>query len=169
MTQFKTLAVAAVTAFGISLTPVPAVADGRDVAKVIGGLAVLGIIAKVIDDRNDRNDSAVVSSQGQFRAAPVINNRSNVTTRTLRRTDRDRVNTRRAQFKRRALPDRCLRTVDTRRGDRFVYVQRCLNSNFQFASRLPDHCQTSIRTNRGFRSVYGARCLSRDGWRVSTR
>lgn len=169
MKQFKTLAVSAVTAFGISLTPVPAAADGNDVAKVIGGLAVLGIIATVLDDRNDRNDRVEVGRQGQFRNSNVFNNRSNGVTRTLRRNNRVVFNNRRAQFKRRALPQRCLRSVDTRRGDRLVYGNRCLNNNFKFASRLPSHCRTTIQTRQGTRWVYGARCLSRDGWRVATR
>ena len=160
MTNFKTLTVAAVTALGLTVTPMPAAADTSDAVKVLGGLAALAIAAKVIDDRRDRRAEQAT----QF---SVVDNRNSVG--TLRRLDRNTVSTRSARIKRRPLPDRCLRVADTRRGDRLVYVQRCLNNNFQFASRLPDHCQTAIRTNRGVRNVFGARCLSRDGWRVATR
>ena len=163
MTNFKTLTVAAVTALGLTFTPMPAAADTSDAVKVLGGLAALAIAAKVIDDRRDRRAERAEQAT-QF---SVIDNRNSVG--TLRLLDRNTVNTRSARIKRRPLPDRCLRVANTRRGDRLVCVQRCLNNNFQFASRLPDHCQTAIRTNRGVRNVFGARCLSRDGWRVATR
>lgn len=158
MTNFKTLTVAAVTALGLAMTPMPAAADTSDAVKVLGGLAALAIAAKVIDDRRDRRAERAEQAT-QF---SVIDNRASVG--TLRRFDRNTV-----RIKRRPLPNRCLRVANTRRGDRLVYVQRCLNNNFQFASRLPNHCQTVIRTNRGVRNVFGARCLSRDGWRVATR
>lgn len=164
MTNLKTLTVAAVTALGLTITPMPAAADTSDVAKVLGGLAALAIAAKVIDDRRDRRSERAE----QAKQLSVINNRNNAAG-NLRRLDRGNVNTRSARIKQRPLPDRCLRVANTRRGDRLVYGQRCLNNNFQFASRLPDHCETAIRTNRGVRTVFGARCLSRDGWRVTTR
>jgi len=163
MTNFKTLTVAAVAALGIAATPMPAAADGNDVAKVLGGLAALAIAAKVIDDRRDRRRDRAEQATRQS----VFKTQNDGI--TLRRLDRDKGLARSAKIKRRPLPDRCLRVADTRRGDRLVYVSRCLDNNFRFASRLPDHCETSIRTRRGFRSVYGARCLSRDGWRVARR
>lgn len=159
MTNFKTFTVAAVTALGLTVSPMPAAADSSDVAKVIGGLAALAIVAKVIDDRNDGR-----TNQRVF-VNPSRNNLT-VSSGNLRPLN---TNARLARIKRQPLPDRCLRVADTRRGDRLVYVQRCLNNSFQFASRLPDHCATAIRTNRGVRSVFGARCLRRDGWRVATR
>ncbi len=170
MTNFKTLTVAAVTALGLTVTPMPAAADGNDVAKVLGGLAALAIAAKVIDDRRDRKAAA---REQQAKQQSVFHNRnrarSNVEFGSLSRFDRGNINTRSAKFKRRPLPDRCLRVASTRRGDRLVYGQRCLNNNFKFASRLPEHCETAIRTNRGIKAVFGARCLSRDGWRVAKR
>jgi len=72
-------------------------------------------------------------------------------------------------FKRRPLPDQCLRIVDTRRGDRLVYGERCLNRTYRHADKLPTACTRYIRTNRGLRPVFGARCLAGDGWQVARR
>ncbi|MDJ1017696.1 MAG: hypothetical protein QNJ35_14405, partial [Paracoccaceae bacterium] len=59
--------------------------------------------------------------------------------------------------------------VETRRGDRLAYGQRCVNRNYRYASRLPNQCKVTVNTRRGTRAVYGARCLNRDGWRVASR
>ncbi len=155
-------------AMAASLTaPATARADGDDIAKAIVGIAAIAIIAKAIDDRNDRDNFTTVGSRrlgsvNQFDGRSVIDGR-------IRRLDSRRGPKARRGYKKQALPRTCLRVVETSRGDRLVYGSRCLNRNFRFAAKLPGNCETAVRTRRGFRTVYGARCLRRDGWKVARR
>ena len=168
MTRFSSFALSAVTALGLSVAPAPASADSNDVAKVLAGLAVIGILAKVADDRRDRRK---VNNQTYYPDYGSVDNYSGrrAVEGELRRIDKPRRSTQRG-YKKRPLPDRCLRVLDNNRGrDRLVYASRCLNRTYQHAKKLPDHCQRFIRTSRGTRTVYGSRCLSRDGWRVARR
>ncbi len=165
----KTL-VAGATALGLIFTPITASAgpDRDDIAKALAGLVILGITAKAIDNRNDRRDRArSVSRQPDFRAIEQPQNRRIIEGQLRRPGDFSaRVD---QGFKRRPLPDQCLRIVDTRRGDRLVYGERCLNRTYRHADKLPTACTRYIRTNRGLRPVFGARCLAGDGWQVARR
>lgn len=162
-----TLAIAA--AFGIALTPAPAAADRDDVAKIIAGLAIAGIVAKAIDDRNDRKSSHRTQSIVRDSFDSVDKPRhGRIVDGTLRHRDQPRIRANRG-YKRYALPDQCLRILSTARGDRRVYANRCLKRNYKFANKLPRDCAIQVRTDRGTRVVYGSRCLSRDGWRVAGR
>ena len=168
MTRIKNLFVAGLAALGLTLTPVPAAADGEDIAKALAGLAILGLIAKSIDDRNDRKkaNAAEVSRLNTFddrRGTRIIGGELRRPGEAHRRSNRP------AKYKRHALPDRCLRLLETDRRDRLVYTRHCLNRNYRHANRLPDHCERKVRTDRGLRTVYGARCLARDGWQVARR
>lgn len=161
-----TLAIAA--AFGIALAPAPAVADRDDLAKIIAGLAVAGIVAKVIDDRKDRkkaNNSQVIT---QPRYNSFDNWHGSDVDGTLRRPGANNSNANRG-YKRYALPEQCVRILNTGRGDRRVYGARCLQKNYAFANKLPRGCEIRVRTNNRVRTVYGQRCLSRDGWQVAGR
>lgn len=162
-----TLAIAA--AFGIALAPAPAAADNNDVAKIIAGLAIAGIVAKAIDDRKDRKaaNNAQIFQHDRFRSFDEPR-RGRIVDGTLRHRDQPRLGTNRG-YKRYALPDQCLRILNTARGDRRVYGNRCLQRNYTFANKLPRDCAIRVRTDRGTRVVYGSRCLSRDGWRVAGR
>ena len=168
MTRKRSLFVAAIAAIGISVTPIPAAADTSDAVKVLGGLAILGIIAKAADARRDRKRAAAAqraeAERGIF-GAPLD---GRIIDGELRRPGDNRVH-RGAGFKKKRLPDHCVRIAETNRRDRLVYPQRCLNRNYQHANKLPEFCKRQIRTSRGLRTVFGARCLSRDGWNVATR
>ncbi len=125
-------------------TVTPAQAD-EDVAKVIGGIAALVLLNKVINDRQDRREAA---------------NRQ-ATTRQIYRPHRDN-NTLRRQVK--IAPQNCLREQWTHRGYRYVYGARCMQNNAQFA--LPRECLRRARTNDGPRRFYTKRCLQQNGWRA---
>ena len=147
----------------------PAAADGEDIAKVVAGLAVLGILANSIDDRNDRQAR---SSQRIYRQDQAFNTRRDapVIRGEIRHPNQKKWNSAKtAKYKRRPLPDRCLRIIDTHRRDRLAYSPQCLKRSYKFANRLPRDCKQLVRTNRGVRAVYMARCLQRDGWRVARR
>lgn len=167
MTRLTPFTLAIVAAFGIAVAPAPAAADSDDVAKIIAGLAVAGIVAKVIDDRKDRKRAATQQTN-QWR--PYNDSfdqprRNRTIDGNLRRLDDGRRSNR--GYKQYALPDQCLRILDTARGDRRVYARHCLKRNYAFANRLPQACEIKVRTNRGVRTVYGRRCLARDGWQVA--
>lgn len=170
MTRFTSFAAAAVAALGIALAPAPATADSSDIAKVLGGLAVLGIIAKAVDDRKDRKKAARAQSQQNTYSWNNLDDRrgTRIIDGELRRVDRGRQGNQ-AFFRDRPLPDRCLRLVDTNRNDRLAYAKRCLNKRYEFVSQLPTFCQRQVRTSNGLRTIYGARCLARDGWKVASR
>ena len=170
MKRLSTMTAAALAAVGIAFTPAPAAADGDDLVKIIAGLAVAGIIVKAIDDRNNR-DSVVKTHGKLLRYDDRYIDRRRVIDGKVYRYHRDGKRGPKAGrgYKKHALPDRCLRWVETSRGTRLAYGQRCLNRHYKFANKLPETCETVIRTPRGFRAVYGARCLRRDGWRVARR
>jgi len=175
MTSIAKLAVSVATALGIAVAPVPAAADTEDVAKVLAGIAVLGIIAKAVDDRNDRRSAETVTSSDAWsdrtRFGSIDQPYDGRTVRgELRRPDDLRHGKVTGYKKNDPLPDRCLLVLDADRGrDRLVYGQRCLERSYKFANKLPEQCQTLVRTDNGRRVVYGAQCLAQDGWRVARR
>lgn len=161
MSRFASLALSAITALSLSLTPIPAAAaDREDIAKVIAGLALLGIVAHAANEREDRKQVTATRSAGPngiVRGDGVI------------RGEIRRHGNRNNQYhgvRRAALPDRCVRILSTARGDRAVYGARCLRQDYIYANQLPSSCKLQVRTNNRIRHVYGARCLRRDGWRV---
>ena len=168
MTRFANLALAAATSLGLALAPVPATAapDGEDIAAALAGIAILGLIAKSASDRDDRRDRVTRSTR--VRHGDVFRDRR-ILDGDLRRPGQrfDRID--RHGYKRVALPQRCVRFLDTNRGTRLVYGRHCLNRSYKHARKLPQHCERLVRTNRGLRTVFGARCLARDGWRVARR
>lgn len=62
------------------------------------------------------------------------------------------------------LPERCLTSVQTRRGRLALYSQACLNRHYRLTHALPGQCRIKVRTNRGPLLGYTSRCLARNGW-----
>lgn len=171
MNRFSKLTLSATTALGLALAPLPASAEpgGQDIARALAGLAVLGIIANASSDRKDRRRTSTINQNNSYHSLGSIDDRRN--TRIIDGELRGPQHSikRKQGFKKARLPDRCLRTVDTARRDRLVYVSRCLNRSYKFARKLPQSCERFVRTNRGLLSVYASRCLARDGWKVARR
>ncbi|MCV6594454.1 MAG: hypothetical protein OIF48_15990 [Silicimonas sp.] len=161
MTRIKTLSTAAIAALGLALTPVPAAADGQDLAKALAGLAVIGLIAKAVDDRRDRKKAARLGQIESHDGRRVLQGELY---RPGTRAPEPRHNAR--HF---ALPDQCIRVVQGGGRDRLVYGARCLQRRYQHSADLPQWCERDLRTDRGLRRVFAARCLARDGWRVARR
>lgn len=154
-------------------TTAPAKADSDDLAKAILGIAAIAIIAKSVDDRNDRRRAAAAreanSTVGASRLGSIDRPHAGRELQgTVSRFDRRGPKAGRG-YKKTPLPRTCLRVVNTGRGDRIAYGARCLDRNFKFASKLPDRCEIAVRTRRGLRTVYGERCLRRDGWNIAQR
>lgn len=164
---------AAIAAIGLLTQPQQAsAAEGDDIARALVGIATLAIIAKAVDDRKDRKKKATTQrwraeqTQGAARFGSRDNRRI-IDGRVLPFGEKPRAGKR--GYKKHALPRQCLRTVETRRGNRPAYAARCLDRTYKFARRLPQSCEALIRTRRGVQAVYGARCLQRDGWNVARR
>lgn len=168
MKRVTSLTLAAATALGMLVTPAPAKADSDGLVKVLGGLLILGATAKIIDDRRERRAARQARSEQTSDYWVYDGNDESriVTGRLSKRSDRRGPKAERG-YKRRALPQRCVRTLETSRRDRSVYGLRCLSRHFKFVSKLPNHCAFRVRTPRGTRTVFGARCLRRDGWNVA--
>ncbi len=156
--------------------------EGEDLAKVIAGIAALAIIAKAVDDRNERKEAAAIKPNQS--AQQVNRSRSpgyqpiNRNARQPRYIDQptygrliepNRTNTQRRGVRANPLPASCERLVRTSRGDRLVYGAGCLGNTWNHARHLPNSCRVVIDTPRGQAAAYSARCLRRDGWRVAQR
>lgn len=143
-------------ALALGTTAAPARAD-NDAAKVIAGLAALALIAGAIE--RNTNDKPAVTSNNR----PVTHSNRPVYGTVTQAPTWSSTNA----AKRRALPEQCIRTVNTNRGLRTVYAQRCLNKSYSFANFLPQECRVNIRTaNNRLRPAYVTQCLRRDGWKV---
>lgn len=170
MTRFAKFALSGITALSLSLAPLPSVAgpDGEDVLKTLAGLAVLGIVANEIQDRKKKRKATAPAANvyDPYRSIER-HDQGRVIDGTLRPRHDNRGPNRGVRGAR--LPDQCLRILETDRGERLVYGQRCLTRNYIYADQLPDRCRLTVRTEHRDRRVYGARCLARDGWRVAGR
>jgi|GEM_PF-3557070 len=165
MTSFAKLSVTFAAACAIGLTPVQATADTDDVAKVLAGIAVLGILAKAAENRSERKKARDTTPQEWSRY-----NQFETIDGELRRYGEPRQKKTHGYKKNNPLPDRCLFVLDTDRGrDRLVYGQRCLARSYKFTKKLPEQCKRLVRTDNGRRVVFGARCLQADGWKVARR
>ncbi|RVT83170.1 hypothetical protein DXV76_13010 [Rhodobacteraceae bacterium CCMM004] len=142
------------TAAALAWAPVgagPARAADDDLAKILGGLAILGIVGKVLNDREDRKRAAQADTVDRDRHY-----------RDDRWKDRD-------SHARRTLPRECLHILDTERGLRRVYGKRCLQRTMANAHRLPRHCERWVYAYGRERPAYGARCLRQAGWTAERR
>ncbi|MEO1537624.1 MAG: hypothetical protein AAFR73_07815 [Pseudomonadota bacterium] len=167
MNRFAKLAISGLTALSLSLGTVPAAQaapDGEDLAKVLAGLAVVGLIAHAANDRDKKTTQTTQTSRTVTKEYGSIEHGepTRIIEGTIRRPSDQYQGVRRA-----ALPDQCVRIVSTSRGDRTVYGARCLKQDYIYANQLPQACKLQIRTNNRIRNAYGANCLRRDGWQVA--
>lgn len=120
-----------------SFSAAPARAEINDVERLLLGLGALAIIGTAIHENQSRKKS----------------NRVAVTRRATDFAPR-----------RAALPQFCLRTVNTYNGDRRLFGARCLRNNYAQFNRLPEQCRRVVTGPRGQRVGYGPRCLRRAGF-----
>lgn len=166
MTRFLILALTSATLAFSPMTAPAAQANDRETARLLAGLAVLGIIGVAIADdkkkkkKKKREQAKVYRDQIEPRYHDTLRN-------DFERHRDDRHYGK--KDRRRALPDDCLHRVETRRGLRHVYGKQCLKRSYRHVSRLPDHCERTVYAYGREHSVYGARCLRRDGWLVAQR
>jgi len=145
-----------ITALGAS----QAEAGNRDTERALAALLGLAVIGAVIADerkKDRRREKAKVATRSKpVPKPPVIDARP--LPDDLRRVSRNRL-----------LPERCLRFVETGRGQARYFGARCMNRNFKHVNKLPRSCERRIRTDRGIRYGWGARCLRREGYTLARR
>lgn len=144
---------ALVLAASLVLTPVatsPARADNEDVAAFLAALIAMGVIgAAVNNNRTVRPDGRAVQPDADYG----------------RQTNWSR---------KKALPEYCLKTFNTRFGKETLFEKDCLRANYRRWRGLPDACEFTIRTRgrhnrRGAQEVYEPRCLHREGYTLARR
>ncbi|MEL6888715.1 MAG: hypothetical protein AAFO86_08390 [Pseudomonadota bacterium] len=145
--RIQTRFISAIAALAIVVTgfsAAPARAGDDDAAAAIAALLGLAVIGAVIaDKRKDKKERVVVHPRRPKPLPPRVS--------------------------RKLLPQQCLRSFHTDRGQRRVFGQRCLHRNYGFVNSLPRQCHREFYTDRGWRQGYGARCLNRHGYQLARR
>lgn len=127
--------------------PSQARADTDDVAKAVAALIALGLIAKAIDDNNDRKRARKTQPE--------------VITRAPKPHHGNRYGHRRSA---KEIPWRCVFNLETaERGYRNVVGPRCLRRHAPQVV-LPQACRVTAYTRHGWRPAYGRGCLKRRGY-----
>lgn len=137
--------------------PAPANAIDENAARILAGLVALGIVAKVIDDRNDRRDEKRASASARDQRPDLGRHRD------VRERRRPIVEPGHG-FRGRVLPAGCLRDVTGgARGVRRLMGAECLQRR-DVRAVLPARCATRVFVGGRDRRAYGARCLRRAGY-----
>ncbi len=143
--------IAAIAAVAIAVTGIsaaPARAGDDDAAAAIAALLGLAVIGAVIaDKRKDKKERREAIQRPLPKPVKPLPRR----------------------VSRKLLPQQCLRSFRTDRGQRRVFGQRCLNRNYDYVNSLPRQCHREFYTDRGWRQGYGARCLNRHGYQLARR
>lgn len=184
--MFRTLSAAflsAALALPATTAPARAELDGRDLARILGGIATVYILKEAIEDRRERRDR---------RAAPVTRHAPRHSDRPVRRhythshgrfgahthrlgIDHARAHPRRHDGHRdrrrqevRLIPQQCRRVLTTRTGPARGFGARCMQNAVARPGILPPDCLRRVETFHGTRYLYGGRCLRRNGWSHQT-
>lgn len=126
----------------LAATAMPSQAEkrGNDLAKIIAGALVIGLIAKAIDDNKDRNKARPQPYQPQPQPYPEPSYQPRV-------------------------PSVCAISIDSNSGDAVtMYSQKCLRRE-GFEYRLPN-CARDVRIYGEADRVYSAQCLRDAGFRL---
>ena len=125
----------------------PARANGEDLAKILAGVAVLGIIGAAIHERKkDRRERPHVD--------PIPDRHPRPLPPRLHRYD---------------LPAQCLSTVRRRGHHQELLGARCLRRNYDHFRELPQACYTEVETRHDQARGYEPRCLRQYGYRLVSR
>lgn len=148
----------ALASASIALSPIaatPARAANDDLAKILGGLALLGVVGAVIESK--RKDPPPVTRAPSHPVTPPRAGRDE--SQRAEERERDRRHGRAEQ-----LPGQCRVLVPTRQGTTVLYDRPCLESRMRRADRLPRQCLAWSAGRRGGPGHYDAACLRRAGW-----
>ncbi len=155
-------------ALPLATAPARADIDGDDVAKVLGGLALLYVLSETLQNDNRRSTPTRRAPAPVYLPPRPRQHDDRVRDRREGNWHRD---DRRRHRDVRILPEQCYVTHRTRQGRVSGYSARCMQNAVARPGLLPPQCIRQLRTDRGPRNIYGPRCLRRDGWspRTATR
>lgn len=165
-----TRVVSTVTAAAIALTTftaVPAYADDRQTARTVATIVGLAMIGAMINDHKQDKKKRHKSHSNQTKKKVYTQPQKHRGHAQPRQRVQPKPLPRRVS--RKLLPQNCLRSYNTRRGQARIFTQRCLERSYHAVNRLPRSCAVRIRTDRGLRAGYGARCLRANGYRLARR
>jgi hypothetical protein len=132
---------------GFSAAPARA---GDDVAKLLAGLAVLGVLGVAISKERRKNRTV---SRNTVEPAPVHTQPRPLPPRIARYD----------------LPGKCLRYFPAFRDGRNLVGQKCLRNNYRHVNALPQQCRVTFWNGRRHKSAFKPRCLRRNGYRIVQR
>ncbi|MBO9443526.1 hypothetical protein J7363_15600 [Phaeobacter italicus] len=142
--KFITLVVAAaVTITGF--TAAPARAD-EDVAKVLAGLAVLGIIGAIVNKADDNDNHHVSRPHHPHRPKPLP-----------------------PRIARYDLPAQCVKYFPRYSQSRTLIGRGCLRKNYRYEHDLPSACRVTFWNGQRNRTGYRPECLTNRGYRITRR
>ncbi|WP_353475454.1 hypothetical protein PVT71_18020 [Salipiger sp. H15] len=159
---------ASVVVTGFTSAPVRA-ADAQDVAKVLGGAALVYMIGKAVSEARaeDREkDKKEAKQQAWFHdpdPAPYLPRPYSFQPASDSRHELF-AHSSQAQT-RGVLPGACLRDVRGERGQ--VLLRSCLRSAAVNTKALPDRCAKNMRLGKDKEHVFSAQCLEKAGWRIA--
>jgi hypothetical protein len=168
--------IAFVAGLSIAITgfsAVPAAADQDDTARALAAILGIAIVGAAIHDA--RKDKEQVTRHDSYRPAQ----RRDSYRPAPRRDDRHHARPGYGHVQPRPLPPRadnrkllpqaCLQTFQTRRGQVNGFGEQCLSRNYSFTNRLPQDCALRVRTRHGHGRGYEARCLRQYGYKLARR
>ncbi|MVO16452.1 hypothetical protein [Parasedimentitalea huanghaiensis] len=144
--------IAFVLATSIAITgfsAAPARAD-ENVAKILTGLAVLGIIGVAINKDRKRNRTV---TRTIVDPEPVYPKPRPLPPRVSRYD----------------LPAHCLRFFPAYKDGRNLMGQKCLRKNYHHSKALPQHCRVTFWNGRRHKNAYRPHCLRQKGYRIVRR
>lgn len=141
--NFSAFALSGLIALGaLSASAVPARADNRDVARILGGVIALYAIGRAIELNNNTRAARQVPHVPVTRAQPHVP----------------------APPPALVAPARCFVEGRDHNGYFRGYGRRCMQNNTAHPRQLPQACLTTVHTQRGPREIYAGRCLANNGW-----
>ncbi|WP_226628005.1 hypothetical protein [Alloyangia pacifica] len=156
---------------GFNAAPARA-AEPQDVAKVLGGAALIYIIGKAVSEARADERKREKEEKEKKKAQQETHWRAPNPAPYLPRPYSFEGRPGQSQFQSHAqprgvLPGACLREV---RGERGPVMQRsCLRSGAVRTDALPDRCRKKIRIGKDKEHVFSAQCLQQSGWRIAGR
>ncbi|WP_293574100.1 hypothetical protein [Phaeobacter sp.] len=142
--KFIALVVAAAIAI-TGFSTAPAKAD-EDVAKVLAGLAVLGIIGAIINDADDKAHRPVTRPYHPQRPKPLP-----------------------PRIARYDLPAKCVRYFPRYSQSKTLIGRGCLRKNYGYEHKLPSACRVTFWNGKRNRTGYRPECLTNRGYRITRR
>ncbi|OED46046.1 hypothetical protein AB838_21645 [Rhodobacteraceae bacterium (ex Bugula neritina AB1)] len=160
----KFIAMIVATAIAVTgFSAAPARAD-NDAAKILGGLALLGIIGAAIKHSNDRDDHVVTrthnppQSHSRGSHSQYGNNRQGGHVKPLPRSVR-----------RYDLPARCVRYFPRYSHNYPLAAKNCLDRNYGYTHKLPRSCKVTFWNGQQHRTGFKPGCLKKHGYRMVNR